>query len=42
LFQRSADRNTIDGGLDGAAHNGLVRDSSSGAFLVSVAIDGGV
>ena len=40
--QRSADGNTIDGGLGGAAQDGLVGDSSSGAFLLSVAINGGV
>jgi hypothetical protein len=40
LLKRSADGNTIDGGLDGAAQNGLVGNSSSGTFLPPVAIDG--
>ena len=42
LPQRSADGNTIDGGLGGAAQVGLVGDSSSSSFLLTVTIDGGV
>jgi hypothetical protein len=42
LPKRSADGNTIDGGLGVAAQDGLVGDSSSSAFLLTVAIDGGV
>jgi len=42
LPERSADGNTIDGGLGGAAQDGLVGDASSSAFLLSVAIYGGV
>ena len=42
LLEPSADGNTIDGGLGGAAQESLVGDSSSDAFLVSVAIDIGV
>ena len=42
LAERSADGNTIDGGLGGAAQGCLVRDSSSGAFCLAVANDGGV
>ena len=41
LSERSADGNTIDGGLGGTAQDGLVGDSSSSAFLLTVAIDGG-
>jgi len=42
LPKRSADGNTIDGGLGGVAQNGLVGDSSLGTFLLSVAIDRGL
>ena len=42
LLQCSADGNTIDGGLGGAAQKGLVGDSSSGTFLLSVTMDGSV
>ncbi len=40
LLQRSADGNTVDGGLSGVAQEGLVGDSSLGKLLLSVAIDG--